>query len=665
MKNLLNNFHPGFEALSAWSDLNDVDRAGSRLTSHVARCAECRATVDGIRSLGNLVRTAPEPAVPVELWPRIRVAMVAEGPARGPRETPPPDHVNWEEAPALKPTRHWPVATKRVALGRWGIGLLAAAVVIGVLAWPGDRALNASGTSRLTLSPGRPVPGGTVTVLYRPTSWLRGQPRLVLVGRYVTVSAPRLPASAFTDSVATLVRQSDGNYTGRVRLPAGFLAAQFSVSDSAGRDGDMDGFAPWVLVGGSANGGASLAALLASIDIKPQVSFGITTSLRPRQAFSATDSLKRYFPDHPAGWAYAREHGGKGSAFERLVAFFRSSERKYTSFYDELWPRKDVDAERLHDMVVFANTIQEPDEVNRWARRFAREHPDDPRAFGDLLMALHQVELREPVALADSMRPWVPVLDAMLASGAPVVGCARGLQEMVTIACQYNAMASAYAFIQRYGDSETQERWRQRIESLEPVRPYWRRDYSTDAQARRTAESRWLAAARVPCVRGYGFRTNMWLGDWASACERDRMVAFAWLARAKYLDGDPTTARVYADSALRTPLENSGSMIAWTRGGEGTGPCARLYAAYEWGGKASLALNDTVRAIHDLVSAASLWGNPHGSAVDSARSWLGGRIDRARFDAAVDSATRFYQACEARRREAIKARNRRYATDSD
>ncbi len=53
MMNIFSARHPDFDALSAWSDLTDLERASSHLTRHVSQCDECRSVVAAIHGLGQ------------------------------------------------------------------------------------------------------------------------------------------------------------------------------------------------------------------------------------------------------------------------------------------------------------------------------------------------------------------------------------------------------------------------------------------------------------------------------------------------------------------------------------------------------------------------------------------------------------------------------------
>ena len=143
----------------------------------------------------------------------------------------------------------------------------------------------------------------------------------------------------------------------RVALPRNFLALGLTVLDLEQDEYDADGARAWIVIGGTATRQPSYAAFVAARDIGP-VWFGGASRFRPRQSVDVADSLKRYFPSHPAGWAYAPASSSSSAGLD-MFRFFKSGERKYASLYERLWPAKGLDAERLHHMAMFANAIQE------------------------------------------------------------------------------------------------------------------------------------------------------------------------------------------------------------------------------------------------------------------------------------------------------------------
>jgi hypothetical protein len=504
--------------------------------------------------------------------------------------------------------------------------------MITVLLWPRSSGLQAASTSRLTFSPGRPVPGGTMTVRYQPAPWFKGASRLILVGTFARPAGHNLDVfrSIFRelgDSLATLRPTADGAFEGRVVLPADFLAVSLGVVDSTGEGRDLDGSNAWLAIGGTSARGPSLEALLAAVEIYPRFHAG-ADSESPRQAVVVADSLRKYFPGHPSGWAYSRTYGRERGRFD-LIRFFQNAQHRYSAVDAELWGRTDLDAERLHDMVVFANNISEPDEVMKWAGRLAREHPEDPRALEDLAGALHGIELREPPHLADSIRPWLPVLDrAYAASGKPLLGYSQVL-----------SLADAY------GDSVTKALWRRRaLELRSQVAPLlysratgWEQD-SLGAMTRRIARS--------PCERPAGrYPLYTTLRGWRQQCELGRGGAYAFLSSVALTKGNAREALIAADSAIAAMRQ--------------TGLCAAPARGHLYHGLASLALGDTATAERDFVVWAARYPPSNAISLDTARAHLGPRFNEERWLARSDSAHRVAMVCDQAQRAAAKARRAR------
>ena len=604
--------HPAFEALSACADLSELDAARSRVGRHVSRCSECRATVDEIRGLGDDVRATQVARAPEGLWSRVAdaAARAAEEQAK-PRETPPPDAAPWEDAPSLMPTRHWPIPARRSARIGLGLAIAAAAAIVAVLAWPGGQSLQASGLSRLTYSPTRPVPGGMLTVRYQPRAWLKGASRLVLVGKY---SAPP-GRNTITwwlrkqsgDSIATLLPARDGSYGARFRLPRDFLAVQLAVSDSTGNDGDSDGWFLWGVIAGEPTGAPSLRALLAAQYDFAETHWGEGAAQRnPR--VNVADSLKRYFPSHPAGWAFATDYGTKKGVYS-FLRFFQTAERRYLSLYEKLSIAPSLDAEKLHDMVAFAWRIEEPAQAEMWAKRLAHEHPEDPRALYDLGHVLHEVELRQPRGFADSIRPWFPLIDSLYRNFPDVE--LRNTEVM--------------SLVERYGDSATKALWLSRSMRNEGVQYAY--DVRSDSGIRGLAPQliqQLHEETSKDCDRPGGkfrfFPASAGAIDW---CMWDKSNAARTLAHVALLTGDAKGALALADSSQAFCTQRLSCRFIY-------GGPSRISA------RARLVLGDTTGAEHDLVAAAP-FDYHAGAFTDSVRTMLGHRFDAARWTAELDS----------------------------
>jgi hypothetical protein len=615
MNGLLAGLHPTFESLSAYADLTDVEGARTRVGAHVSRCTACRDEVAGIRALGTAARAMTADGAPSDLRSRIESAAAA-APVAAPSGPP---------APAVRSAQ----ARRRVVAG---VATALAAAVLGAVLWPRPTALQAAGTSRLTFSPARPVPGGMVRVRYQPTAWMKDAQRLILVGRFAGPAGSnpsRFGSSAFEtlgDSLAVLTRGADGAFVATVRLPADFLVVRLSVLDPARDEADLDGSTPWMIIGGTAGSAPSFASFLAAHETRPRW-YGGDDRTRPRQAVDAADSLTRHFPRHPAGWAFSRSYGMSKGRFD-FLRFFRSAERKYASMYDELWPQRGLDAERLHDMVEFAHSIGEPDEALRWSARLVEEHPEDARALYDLAGALHEVELRMPPALGDTIRQWMPALDRAYRAG-PVPN---------------DGFDAALRLATAYGDSTTRARWLGRSSANAVIGNIWMLTRRSPRWARDSVGEALRARAERGCTAGSGrYPLAQPVAEWRRMCELYRGMAYGFLSSHSLRDGRPRAALAEADSAI----------VAMRRGRF----CAPSRAHLEHA-LASLALGDTATAETDFVLGSAFYP-PGATVVDTVRARLGTRVDPARYRVQADSVRRIAAACEREERSRRQAREQR------
>ena len=631
MRGLTNALHPTFEALSAYADQGELDSVRTRAGRHVARCPQCQEVVAEIHRIGERAREELDRGeLPSGLWSRIeRADPGTSEEVSKPRETLPPDATTWEAAPSLRPTRHWPLPIKRPSRGVGvGLALAAAAAVVGILGLPRGNTLQASALTRMTFSPGRPVPGGIVTVRYQAASWLRTQPRVLLIGRgrrFGETVGEDWRTRDLGDSLATLRPAAGGYYEGRFRFPASAQVLELVVADTTGGDVDTDGLAAWRLVAGTSTGGPSFTALLRAAETVEALG-STPNSSAPRQAFRPADSLRRYFPSHPAGYAYADDYGTKKGIFS-FLNYFQTAERKYVWLWKTLWPQQRLEGDVLHSMVVFARRIDEPGEEMQWAKRLVREHPEHPRALGALASALHGLELRQPRGLADSIRPWLPVLDSLYRRSSAPLDDWYGFRQ----------------FILRNADSASRSVWEARLDSASRRPSFFGRFYR-DAELRRLPAS-WAHQierdAMVECRLPAGkYPLSVVRDSWFRECAGDRGMAFGLAARWRLAHGDPRGALALTDSAGRQILRYNG--CSWS------GP--HLTAA-----KAMLVLGDTALAENELAAMFDGAPSPPRAWMDTARTLLGSSFNERRLAAKVDSSGSLVRRCYESKRHAEKA----------
>ena len=614
-------FHPSFDALSAQVDLSDVDAARTRVGRHVARCAACRDAVAELRALGDAARAVELPAAPSMLWARIeRASRAAATSSPEPRPFPAPEIARIREAsPALRPTRESPSPLPR-RLMRIGVALLVAAALLAavLLSTPRTDPLFAGAPSRISFSPARPAPGARVHVRYVPSPRMGSDDRVVLAGQYLTSSTDvrsDFVFGAVYDSLATLRRAPDGAMVGDFVTPPDFRAVSLFVQNMAGTR--YEGAMPfsWILVGGDTLGRPVLASLLASLAFD-----GLYGSPERERSL---DTLRRYFPDHPAGFASARPHRSRG-LFD-LVRFFETDERKYASLDARLASQPALDADRIAAMIDFAVRIEEPAEAAKWTSRLIREHPDDPRAVTAWAAVIHHLE--NSGVGADSIRRLLPTLDTL---GSRTSTVSRPWMDGQDI-------------VQRYGDSLMQRRW-----VLRAVRARGGQFGAGGMAARWLGDPEIRAAATVrlreladdSCVPRAGkFARRMSPFDWETQCARRKVVSLSELSRIALIEHRVAVARAYADSALAVP--NPGS--CWASPG------------YRVLGEALMAAGDTAAAAKEFAQ--STWsGSWQGQlAIDTLRRRVRPVVDSARFTAMATLAEAARLACfreQTRRRKA-------------
>ena len=573
MNGLLNVLHPTFDALSALADLSDVDAARSRVGRHAAQCAQCRNVVAEIRELGASARAINVEGAPEDMWARIEQAAkeTREAPAPA-RETPPPDATPWDAAPSLRPTRHWPIPVRRIQRSALRIGgvlaMAAAALLVVVLATGETPSLIASAPSRMTVTPFRPAPGASVHVRYTPSPQLAKYDQLVLVGQYLK-DGTRPPSDWYFggdyDSLATLRKAADGTLVGDFTVPADFQAMSIVVVEPSGKQYDSDGLYSWIVVGGDAHGRPVLRNLLAAASL--DALWG------SRSQAAVLDTLQRYFPEHPRGFATAQRYRGEG-VFADLLRFFKGAERKYLAFNTKLEKERSLDAERIIAMIDFAYHIEEPAEAAKWTKRLVREHPTDERTLTYYARMVHEIELKEPPL--DSIKPLIPMLDTLY-ERAPV---------------RHGRFGDEFSLVERYGDSAMKRRWA--LHALDQAPSPWRglnveEKWLADPEIRAKVSAQLKSSGIRECTR------PRWVGrNWVSAdarelnCLRGRAQVVATMSRVALLDGRTAEALALADSSIRLTAQLSN---CWLR----TGREARANAL--------LARGDTVGAAREFATA--------------------------------------------------------------
>jgi hypothetical protein len=516
--------HPTFESLSAFIDLTDAQAARARIVRHLKSCTECSTAVADLRRLGEDARAIPDQPIPGCLWERIVSA---------PRVVTAPE-VSLPPTATSGGARRWSIRLSAVAA--------AAAIVVGVSVFATNR-LDATSLERLVITPGRPVPGSTITVRYRPSDLLRNATHLILVGRVLpeaTGAIARSPADDMLgDSVATLVRGSTGDFEGRVQLPPDALVMEFAVIDSAGERADVTDkmpegarVFPWAIAVGTKDRKPSHAAFTAGLPRREVYWLNGVEVTNYASAFA--DSLVKYFPDDPAGWAY-RASKPSSNGMLGFLNWFESSERRYATLSDRLKEEPNVGAGQLHDMAEFAWRIEEPELAAGWVDRLVREHPEYPTAAADYARRLHEMELENPSNAAEIVRPQMVLLDSLL--------------ELHPEAATFEVRD----LFERYGNDVMRNRSRLRFAMAHAAQQFFPGDLD-DSMYRAipvTVEAGLVASLQRECLRPEGrYPFGLSVSEWVHACETRRGRAFASMSHMAFARNEMQLALELADSSI-------------------------------------------------------------------------------------------------------------------
>jgi hypothetical protein len=439
--------------------------------------------------------------------------------------------------------------------------------------------------------PRYPRPGSSVGILFVPSAAWSGGDTLwasaIVDLRDVPATGRRVATVA---AAATLLRDRDGAYRGRLALPDAALSGVVSITGTS-RGAD---FPRWVarlllLTSNAAGDRPSLDALESAV---------YNDRYFMREGVLA-DAFARWAPGHPMRWLVddgRRKHG----TFDWL-RFFDSEERRFAKLTEQLNGRRDVRPAELAGMAGLAYRIEEPGVAAEWTERLLREHPDDPWALQLRAEEIHEMELRG--APADSIAPLVPLLDSLYPTSR-----FGGL------------LAYQVALITgRYADSLTQRRWALRSARAGRYSPGY---FSRRAESFNDAEFRDSAAAYARDVLASVTTAVPWNGPLGMPnAMLDRARAYSTLASVALASHRYRDALALTDSARV-------SECVWP--GRDTRALARL------------ALGDTASAIRDL---AAFGRAPFALGVDDTRRLLGPRFNPQQWQAAVDSAERARLSC--------------------
>ena len=289
-----------------------------------------------------------------------------------------------------------------------------------------------------------------------------------------------------------------------------------------------------------------------------------------------------------------------------------------------LSPKRDLDAEQLWAMTSLASKISEPGEEAKWAQRLAREHPEDPRAFRAIAAMVHEIELRDPPRVADSIARWMPVLDSLYLRSRPTL----------------DANAPDMELFRRQNNSAWKAGWSARFTGGRPY--YTRGEFPAVPDASAEAKVRGILAGG--CAKPDGKFPLPDLSAWTQWCTMDHQLLWQYLADAHLSRGEPMIARAFADSAIALAASQCSDRMALRTRGD-----------------AKLALADTLGAARDYAFEYGRWTQQKDNRRRAAAR-LATRFDSATFDAVADSAWRETLGCLRRRKLADSTREARYRT---
>jgi len=219
-------FHPSSAELERYADTGPQRATSARLREHLAECKECRGHVAFLRSLPDRVATLEGPQAHDALFARIEARLASQDVVILPTEAASgsPRRAPWLAAAAVL----------LIAVATW-------------LAWPASDLTARATTGDLRFSPDRIV-SGPIEVRYHDAGLFAGAPRLTLRARYRTVNGDAYNFSTTQQSVATLMREKEGEYRATLRVPDSVVYASFAVESPDGSRVDHNGRKLWRLL---------------------------------------------------------------------------------------------------------------------------------------------------------------------------------------------------------------------------------------------------------------------------------------------------------------------------------------------------------------------------------------------------------------------------------
>ena len=236
-------------------------------------------------------------------------------------------------------------------------------VVLGGCAY--DQALGPSG--ELRFSPYAPLPGARVTVTYLPGTTLAGERELVLRAHFRTLEDDLYNGGLRNHRIATLNRQSNGNFTAEFTLPDSAVYAAFVIEDAVGQRLDADGGKLFEILVHGADGQPLYHAL-----IQRAYDFG------GRYWMTSHESVRRameLYPDSLRGWGLLRfyERVALGSSGgDSLLTWHRENFAGIHSRYSD---QSSLRPETIAAIQDYAQSVADSAVVEFWTDRMLNEAP--------------------------------------------------------------------------------------------------------------------------------------------------------------------------------------------------------------------------------------------------------------------------------------------------
>ncbi|HEX5970637.1 MAG TPA: redoxin domain-containing protein [Gemmatimonadaceae bacterium] len=421
-----------------------------------------------------------------------------------------------------------------------------------------------------------PQPGQRVTVSYRPSALLSGQPRLTLRARLRAPGGKSYNSGVPVITVATLRPGDGGTFTGAFALPDSVVYGAFAVEDSSASVIDDNGSRAWELLVSDSSGRPAFAAL----DQRASDMMGRNWE----EGYATVQRMVALYPDTLRGWIWLRAfHSWLGrSDDDSIRTLHRTRLAAFDAEFSTTPPTTDEEG-----LLAWYAQGTDSSIAARWRARLIREAPTNSFAVQWRLLSVF-----------DSLRTSHDTVRARRQVDALWAQAPRERRAQVAEAGTGLAFES--------GDMTLIRRWTTRLSQSED---------DARASARRTA----LNFTRLASLRGEGIARlraeidslvklapedralDETLADQRARHDRLRRQTMATLGQALVADGRPAEAR--------TVLEEATS-IGWNLGVFTTVRSASLLA-----GDTSSALTMAARMIADPRTPAAFAASVHPVAV--------------------------------------------------